>query len=237
MKKLLYSLIIGVFVLLVQNAMAQMPPPTAPPGTPPMAGPNFDECKQMKPRGDYQLLKDKKRCFRDAARALGAEEIAPGQLQKCKQIKARGDFALMKQKKNCMRDLARSLMAGPGMPPTGDPNMPPPTAPPGTPPTGDPNMPPPTAPPGTPPMAGRTVDECKQMKPRGDYQLMKDKKRCFRDAARALGAEEIAPGELQRCKQIKARGDFALMKQKKNCMRDLARSLMAGPGIAPGTNP
>ena len=117
MKKLLYSLIIGVFVLLVQNAMAQMPPPTAPPGTPPMAGPNFDECKQMKPRGDYALLKDKKRCFRDAARALGAEEIAPGELQRCKQIKARGDFALMKQKKNCMRDLARSLMAGPGIAP------------------------------------------------------------------------------------------------------------------------
>ena len=117
MKRLLYFLFIGVFVLLVQNAIAQMPPPTAPPGTPPMAGPHVDACKQMKPRGDYQLMKDKKRCFRDAARALGAEKTAPGQLQKCKQIKARGDFALMKQKKNCMRDLARSLMAGPGIAP------------------------------------------------------------------------------------------------------------------------
>ena len=158
-----------------------MPPPTTPPGAPPMAGPTVNDCKQIKPRGD---------------------------------------FALMKEKKNCFRDIAKALMTGPGMPSTGDPNMPPPTAP-----------------PGTPPMAGRTVDECKQMKPRGDYALLKDKKRCFRDAARALGAEEIAPGQLQKCKQIKARGDFALMKQKKNCMRDLARSLMAGPGMPPTGDP
>ena len=93
----------------------------------------------MKPRGDYQLMKDKKRCFRDAARALGAEEIAPGELQRCKQIKARGDFALMKQKKNCMRDLARSLMAGSGMPPgPGGPNHPPGPGGPGMPPGANP---------------------------------------------------------------------------------------------------
>ena len=55
--------------------------------------------------------------------------------------------------------------------------------------------------------------------------------------AKALGAKEIARGQLKNCKQIKPRGDFALMKEKKNCFKDLARSLMAGPGVAPGTNP
>ena len=117
MKRLLYFLTMGVFVLLAQNASAQMPPATTGLMHDPVAGPDFEQCKQMKPRGDYALMKKKKRCFRDAARGLGAEKTAPGQLQKCKQIKARGDFALMKEKKNCMRDLARSLMAGPGVAP------------------------------------------------------------------------------------------------------------------------
>ena len=117
MKRLLYFLTMGVLVLLAQNASAQMPPPTAPPGTPPMAGPTVDECKQIKPRGDVALMKKKKNCFRHAAKALGAKEIAPGQFKNCKQIKHRGDFALLKEKKNCVRDLARSLMAGPGVAP------------------------------------------------------------------------------------------------------------------------
>ena len=117
MKRLLYFLIIGVFVLLVQNAIAQMPPPTAPPGAPPIEGPTVNDCKQIKPRGDFALMKEKKNCFKDAAKALGAKEIARGQLKNCKQIKPRGDFALMKEKKNCFKDLARSLMAGPGVAP------------------------------------------------------------------------------------------------------------------------
>ena len=79
MKKLLYSLIIGVFVLLVQNAMAQMPPPTPPPGPPPMAGPTVDDCKQINPRGDLTLMKEKKNCFKDLARSLMAGlGVAPG---------------------------------------------------------------------------------------------------------------------------------------------------------------
>ena len=117
MKKLLYFLTMGVFVLLVQNVIAQMPPPTAPPGTPPMAGPTVDDCKQIKPRGDFALMKEKKNCFKDAAKALGAKEIAREQLKNCKQIKPRGDFALMKEKKNCFKDLAKALMAGPGVAP------------------------------------------------------------------------------------------------------------------------
>ena len=79
MKRLLYFLTMGVFVLLAQNASAQMPPPTAPPGTPPMAGLNVDECKQIKPRGDYALMKEKKNCMRDLARSLMAGPgVAPG---------------------------------------------------------------------------------------------------------------------------------------------------------------
>ena len=79
MKRLLYFLTMGVLVLLAQNASAQMPPPTAPPGAPPIEGPTVNDCKQIKPRGDFALMKEKKNCFKDLARSLMAGPgVAPG---------------------------------------------------------------------------------------------------------------------------------------------------------------
>jgi len=81
--------------------------------------------------------------------------------------------------------------------------------------------------PGMAPMGGRTFDDCRGMGPvkRGDVAKMRDKKNCFRDVAKLLGAKQSRKGKWKACKQIKPRGKFKKLKRKKNCFRDLARSL------------
>jgi len=71
-------------------------------------GPTFKDCKSIKPKGNVDMMRDKKNCFRDVAKSLGAKGAKSG-FGKCRSIKPRGDFALMKQKKNCFRDVAKSL--------------------------------------------------------------------------------------------------------------------------------
>jgi hypothetical protein len=81
------------------------------PDMPPMGadmGPTFKDCRSIKPKGDFAMMKDKKNCFRDVAKSLGAKGAKVG-FGKCKKIKPKGDLALMKEKKNCFRDVAKSL--------------------------------------------------------------------------------------------------------------------------------
>ena len=115
-----------------------MPPTMAPPpGAPGMHGDTaaLRACKQIKPRGNKGKLRNKKNCFRDLAKSLGAKQSARAEWKRCKQIRPKGKLGKLRNKKNCFRDLARSLQHGPptgapGMPPMGDASMAPPMAPP-----------------------------------------------------------------------------------------------------------
>ena len=127
---------------------SSMPPgaPHMPPGTsgipPTMGAPGMHgdtaalrACKQIKPRGNKGKLRNKKNCFRDLAKSLGAKQSARAEWKRCKQIRPKGKLGKLRNKKNCFRDLARSLQHGPptgapGMPPMGDASMAPPMAPP-----------------------------------------------------------------------------------------------------------
>ena len=71
-------------------------------------GPTFKDCKSIKPKGNVDMMRDKKNCFRDVAESLGAKGAKAG-FGKCRSIKPRGEFSLMKEKKNCFRDVAKSL--------------------------------------------------------------------------------------------------------------------------------
>ena len=120
-----------------------MPPMMGAPGMPPtMGAPGMHgdtaalrACKQIKPRGNKGKLRNKKNCFRDLAKSLGAKQSARAEWKRCKQIRPKGKLGKLRNKKNCFRDLARSLQHGPptgapGMPPMGDASMAPPMAPP-----------------------------------------------------------------------------------------------------------
>ena len=83
---------------------------------------DFVACQQIKPRGEFTPMKEKKNCFRDLAKetarqynellkqpsahstvfAEDSEDFVA-----CQQIKPRGEFTPMKEKKNCFRDLAK----------------------------------------------------------------------------------------------------------------------------------
>ena len=107
-----------------------MAPPTGTSGMPPtMGAPGMHgdtaalrACKQIKPRGNKGKLRNKKNCFRDLAKSLGAKQSARAEWKRCKQIRPKGKLGKLRNKKNCFRDLARSLQHGP---PTGAPGMPP----------------------------------------------------------------------------------------------------------------
>jgi len=71
--------------------------------------PEFVACQQIKPAGDFNLMKQKKNCFRDLAREFGAKESARAEWKACKQIRPKGDLDLLEEKKNCFTDLASSL--------------------------------------------------------------------------------------------------------------------------------
>ena len=117
-------------------------PPGAPGMPPTMGAPGMHgdtaalrACKQIKPRGNKGKLRNKKNCFRDLAKSLGAKQSARAEWKRCKQIRPKGKLGKLRNKKNCFRDLARSLQHGPptgapGMPPMGDASMAPPMAPP-----------------------------------------------------------------------------------------------------------
>ena len=83
-------------------------PQMVPSGKMGSAGPTFKDCRSIKPKGDFNMMKDKKNCFREVAKSLGAKGAKVG-FGKCKKIKPKGDLALMKEKKNCFRDVAKSL--------------------------------------------------------------------------------------------------------------------------------
>ena len=125
------------------------------------------------------------------------------------------------------RDACYSSMSGSSMPP-GAPGMPP----------GAPGMPPTM---GAPGMHGDTaaLRACKQIKPRGNKGKLRNKKNCFKNLAKSLGAKKSARAEWKRCKQIRPKGKLGKLRNKKNCFRDLARSLQHGPGPtgAPGMPP
>ena len=104
-------------------------PPGAPGMPPTMGAPGMHgdtaalrACKQIKPRGNKGKLRNKKNCFRDLAKSLGAKQSARAEWKRCKQIRPKGKLGKLRNKKNCFRDLARSLQHGP---PTGAPGMPP----------------------------------------------------------------------------------------------------------------
>ena len=48
--------------------------------------PEFVACQQIKPSGDFRLMKQKKNCFRDVAKRLGAKK-REGAFGACQRIK------------------------------------------------------------------------------------------------------------------------------------------------------
>ena len=69
----------------------------------------FRDCRKIRPKGDLELMREAKNCFRDLAREFGAKESARAEWKACKQIRPKGDLDLLEEKKNCFTDLASSL--------------------------------------------------------------------------------------------------------------------------------
>ena len=229
MKKLSYFLMVGLAftVLQVSTVAAQMGDPNMAPGTsasgmPPMGDPNMAPptgTPGMPPMGAPVLTIDDPKC--DGSDGPPRTDC-PNYVQlDCANAGSPTEVAA------CWDGIANAKGA-PGMPPTmGAPHMPP----------GAPGMPPTM---GAPGMHGDTaaLRACKQIKPRGNKGKLRNKKNCFRDLAKSLGANKSARAEWKRCKQIRPKGKLGKLRNKKNCFRDLARSLQHGPPTgAPGMPP
>ena len=208
-----------------------MPPMDMPPtDMPPMGDPNMppptgmsslgDHCGAIQAKNEKKRMKKEVKCLR---RAL--HEHKP--TVKIKQTKdGLGGYGCgvrhtgsRPAQITCLRSILNGPGGTPGMPPMGDPNMPP-------------TMGDVTGMQGE----GDGFRDCKQIRPKGDLKQLRKKKNCFRDVARELGAKKSARADWKACRQIKPKGNLKQLREKKNCFRDLARSLRSGdPNMATPT--
>jgi hypothetical protein len=80
---------------------------------------DFEECQSIKPKGvDFDLMKDKKNCFKDIAEELMDTvsevnyEILDGYFEECQSLKTKGAnnrYKNRKKKMKCFKDIAEYL--------------------------------------------------------------------------------------------------------------------------------